>query len=72
MTPRMTYDPDADIAYLNLSPAHTVESEEVSPGVILDYDEADRVVGIQFMQARKRLRAETLATAVEPGVVEKI
>jgi uncharacterized protein YuzE len=32
-----------------------VESEEVSPRVILDFDEGGRVVGIEILNVRQRL-----------------
>ena len=39
-------DKKADALYLRLDDSAIVESEEVSPGVVLDYNEADEVVGI--------------------------
>ena len=32
-----------------------VGSEEVSPGIIVDYDEQDRVVGIEMLYLSKRV-----------------
>lgn len=63
MTPKVRYDPEADAAYIDLSAAKTVESEEVAPGVILDYDEHDRIVGIEVLRARSQLAPDTLAAA---------
>jgi uncharacterized protein YuzE len=39
-----------------------VESEEVRPGVILDYDESDRVVGVEFLGISSRASREELST----------
>jgi uncharacterized protein YuzE len=39
-----------------------VESEEVRPGVILDYDEQDRVVGVEFLNISSRAGAEELTS----------
>jgi uncharacterized protein YuzE len=50
-----TYDPEADAAYIPLSDAKPHEAEEVAPGVILDYTEDGRVVGIEIMHASKTL-----------------
>ncbi|MCS6774803.1 MAG: DUF2283 domain-containing protein [Thermoflexales bacterium] len=52
---KIRVDQQADALYLSLSdePAHS--SEEVSPGVILDYDEQHRVVGIEVLHLSKRV-----------------
>ena len=39
-------DQDADALYLRLDDSKIIESEEVSPGVVLDYNEQKQVVGI--------------------------
>ena len=48
-------DEAADALYIRLEEAAIVESEEVSPGVILDFDEAGRVVGIEMLNVRQQL-----------------
>lgn len=52
---RMRYDPQADALYLRLSDAAIEHSEEVEPGVILDYDEQERLVGIELLDVSKRV-----------------
>ncbi len=47
---RLTVDKDNDTLYLRLDEAPVVESEEVHPGVILDFDDSGRVVGIEVLQ----------------------
>ena len=37
-----------------------VESEEVQPGIILDYDAADNVVGVEILNLSKRVAPERL------------
>ncbi len=49
-----TYDEEADAAYFYLKDSKIVDSETVSPGVILDYDDHDNVVGIEILSIRKR------------------
>jgi uncharacterized protein YuzE len=44
------YDALARAAYLRLR-AGPVEEPEVSPGVVIDYDAQDQVVGIEFLNA---------------------
>jgi uncharacterized protein YuzE len=63
----ITYDPDADAAYVTLSGAAVKDSAEVSPGVVLDYDEAGRVVGIELLNARKHLAPGAWSRARRPS-----
>lgn len=51
---KLKVDREADALYLTLSEAPSARSEQVSPGIILDYDEADRVVGIEMLYLSKR------------------
>jgi len=62
-----TYDPEADAAYIPLSDAKPYEAEEVAPGVILDYTEDGRVVGIEILHASKTLAAGQWAKWRQPG-----
>ena len=52
---RVRTDEAADALYIRLEESTIVESEEVSPGVILDFDECGRVVGIEILNVRQRL-----------------
>ena len=45
---------EADALYLRLDDSPKVESEEVSPGVVLDYSESDEVVGVEILHFSKR------------------
>ncbi len=51
---RLKVDQQADALYLSLSDAPASRSEEVSPGIIVDYDEQDRVVGVEMLYLSKR------------------
>jgi uncharacterized protein YuzE len=51
---KLKVDRQADALYLSLSEAPSSRSEEVSPGIIVDYDEQDRVVGIEMLYLSKR------------------
>ena len=52
---RVRTDEAADALYIRLEDSAIVESEEVSPGVILDFDDGGRVVGIEILNVRQRL-----------------
>lgn len=51
---KLKVDQQADALYLSLSEAPASRSEEVSPGIIVDYDEQDRVVGVEMLYLSKR------------------
>ena len=51
---RMTMDKEADALYIRFDEAKIVESEEVSDGVILDFDASGRVVGLEMLYVRER------------------
>ena len=49
------YDPEADAVYFKLGTTDILESEEVAPDVILDFDAENRVVGIEVLHATRTL-----------------
>ena len=51
---KVRYGERADALYVRLAEAEIVESEEVSDGVVLDFDEHGVVVGFEFLQAGER------------------
>ena len=51
---KMTVDTEAGALYLRLDESPVVESEEAAPGVVLDYNEANDVVGIELLGLSKR------------------
>lgn len=57
---RLKIDKDNDTLYFRLDEAAVIESEEVEPGVILDYNEAGKVVGIEILNLSQRVKPEEL------------
>jgi uncharacterized protein YuzE len=51
---RMTWDKEADALYIRFDEAKIVESEEVSDGIILDFDASGRMVGSEMLDVRRR------------------
>ena len=51
---KLNVDKEADALYLRLDDSAIVESEEVSPGVVLDYNERNEVVGVEMLHLSKR------------------
>lgn len=50
---KIDYDPATDALYVRLSDQPIIESEQVKPGIVLDYDEGGNVVGIEVLSASK-------------------
>ncbi len=51
---KVTMDTEADALYIRFDDAKIVESEEVSDGIILDFDASGRVVGFEMLYVRER------------------
>ena len=51
---KLSVDKEADALYLRLDDSSIVETEEVSPGVILDFNENNEVVGVEMLYLSKR------------------
>ena len=59
---KIRVDRKADALYFRLDESRIVESEEIQPGVILDYDENDRVVGVEFLGISSRASESELSS----------
>ena len=47
-------DKEADALHLLLDDSKIIESEEVAPGIVLDYNELDEVVGVEMLYLSRR------------------
>jgi len=52
---KVSYDPETDVMHVMLLAASVIESEDVRPGVVLDYDGEGRVVGMEILQVKTNL-----------------
>ena len=52
---RLKVDEKNDALYFRLDDSEIVDSEEVKPGIILDYDANDNVVGVEILGLSKRV-----------------
>ncbi len=52
---KVHFDEEADAIYLRLDESKVVESEEVKPGVILDFNEQNQVVGVEILRVKGRV-----------------
>jgi uncharacterized protein YuzE len=59
---RLRVDREDDALYFRLDESAIVDSEEVRPGVILDFDKEGQVVGVEFLRIKARLAEEELTS----------
>ena len=59
---KLKIDEQSDALYLRLNEDAIVESEEVQPGVILDFDEQGRVVGVELLHVKERAAGASMRT----------
>ena len=59
---RLRVDKEADALYLRLDVSAIVESEEVSAGVVLDFNDSHEVVGVEMLQLSRRSSELTLSS----------
>lgn len=57
---KIKIDKDTDTLYFRLDENTIIESEEVQPGVILDYDANNQVVGVELLHVSERASADEL------------
>lgn len=71
---RFHYDKKKDAFYIRFVENHYVESDEVEEGVIFDYDKKGKLIGIEILDASKRLapsfRSQLLHRALPLKIVE--
>lgn len=61
------YHADTDMLYIKLADGVSAESEEVARGIVLDFDEGNRVIGIEIEDASTFIdlsRLEVLALPI--------
>jgi uncharacterized protein YuzE len=52
---RVHFDEKADAVYLRFDESKIVGSEEVHPGIILDFNERNEVVGVEVLRVKNRI-----------------
>ncbi len=64
----LEYHLDADMLYIELSKGTSTESEKIAPGIVLDFDEYNRVIGIEIEDASKLIDLSKLELRALPVV----
>ena len=52
---KLHFDEKADAIDLRLDDSKIIDSEEVSPGIVLDFNEHNQVVGIEILKVKDRI-----------------
>ncbi len=60
------YFPEADMLYIRLTDGVSTESEEIVPGIVLDFDAENHLVGIEIEDASSRLNLSRLELRAVP------
>lgn len=64
---KLTYHPDTDSLYIDLSERPSVDSQEISEGVVLDYDAQGKLVGIDIDNASNKVTLNELTLSKVPA-----
>lgn len=67
---KLNYHPDTDSLYIDLTERPSVESREISAGIVLDYDAGGNLVGIDIDNASRKVDLKRLVLSRLPGKVE--
>jgi len=68
---RTSYDPEADAFAVRFAAKGVyLESQEVAPGIILDFDATGQVIGIEVLYVRDRMAAGAEQAAKKPAAAE--
>lgn len=69
---KLNYYPDTDSLYIDLSEKPSVESREISEGVVLDYDAEGKLVGIDIDNASKKVELKELTLSRLPTDIRAV
>jgi uncharacterized protein YuzE len=69
---KLNYYPDTDSLYIDLSERPSVESREISEGIVLDHDTEGNLVGIDIDNASRKVELRQLTLNKLPLIVQTI
>jgi uncharacterized protein YuzE len=69
---KLNYYPETDSLYIDLSEKTSMESREISEDIVLDYDEAGNLVGIDIDNASKKVQLKELILSRLPSNVHTV
>jgi len=69
---KLKYYPDTDSLYIDLSEKPSVSSQEISEGVVIDFDEKGNIVGIDIDNASKKIALKALTIVRLPSEIKEM
>lgn len=69
---KLNYYPDTDSLYIDLSDRPSVDSREISEGVVLDYDADGNLVGIDIDNASLKINLKEITLIKLPAQIQTI
>ena len=69
---KLNYYPETDSLYIDLSEKSSVESKEISEGIVLDYDAEGKLVGIDIDNASSKVQLKELSLSRLPADIRAI
>lgn len=69
---KLKIDQEADALYLRLTDGKIIESEQIAPGVVVDFDQRNRIVGVEVLALSKRVsKSRSLKLTAAPVLVRE-
>lgn len=69
---KLNYYPETDSLYIDLSEKTSVESRQISEGVVLDYDAEGNLVGIDIDNASTKVQLKELSLRKLPAEIKAV
>ncbi|MCI0416266.1 DUF2283 domain-containing protein [bacterium] len=69
---KLNYYPDTDSLYIDLSEKTSVDSREISEGIVLDYDADGNLVGIDIDNASRKINLKEITLSKIPSGIQTI
>ena len=69
---KLTYYPDTDSLYIDLSEQPSTDSQEVAGGLVLDYDASGNLIGIDIDNASQKVQLKELTLSKLPTEFQTI
>ena len=69
---KLNYYPETDSLYIDLSEKASVESREISEGIVLDYDAEGNLVGIDIDNASTKVQLKELSLRKLPAEIKAV
>lgn len=69
---KLNYHPETDSLYIDLTELPSAESREISEGIVLDYDAAGNLVGIDIDNASRKVQLGQLILSKLPSQITTV